>query len=147
MKYTTEVVINRSRDDVIELMDNQDNLKEWQSGLVSADHISGEPGQVGAQMRMHFKERGRDVKMTETVMERNFPDRFVARYEANGVDNIMVNRFVEEGPSRTRWITESEFKFGFFMSIMAVFMGGAFRKETQKTMDAFKAFAEGQANA
>ena len=44
MRYKTEVIINLPRDRVIELFDSFENLKEWQEGLLSHDHVSGEPG-------------------------------------------------------------------------------------------------------
>ena len=49
MKYTTQVEINLPRKRVIELFDNSENLKKWQEGLISFDHIEGEAGKEGAK--------------------------------------------------------------------------------------------------
>ena len=46
MKYVVELTIDLPRDQVIKKMDNVDNIKHWQRGLTSAEHISGTPGQV-----------------------------------------------------------------------------------------------------
>ena len=142
MRYTTEIVIDLPRDRVIELMDDVDNLKHWQAGLQSVEHISGQPGQVGAKSKMVFDENGRTVEMVETITKRNFPDEYDATYEAGGVYNIQENQFIAEGPDKTRWVSVSEFQFSGFMRIMAFFMGGAFRKQSQKVMQDFKRFAE-----
>ena len=51
-------------------------------------------------------------------------------------------------PDKTRWVMETEFKFSGMMRVMALFMRGAFPKQTRKMMDNFKQFAEGvQSNA
>ena len=55
MKYSTEIEINKPVEKVIELFDNSDNLGKWMEGLHSFEHISGNPGQVGAKSRLKFK--------------------------------------------------------------------------------------------
>ena len=52
MKYTTEIIIEKGLEEVIKKMDSTDNMKHWQEGLVSAEHISGTPGEFGAQMKL-----------------------------------------------------------------------------------------------
>lgn len=142
MRYTTEVTINLSRERVIELFDDSENLKKWQDGLESFEHISGTPGQPGAKSKLHYKMGKREIDMIETITSRNLPDEFSGTYEATGVFNTMINHFHEDEPSKTRWVTDSEFKFSGIMMIMAFFMRGSFRKQTQETMEAFKNFAE-----
>lgn len=144
MKYSCEVTIDLPRDEVIALFDSAENLPKWQPGLQSFEHISGDPGQVGAKSRMVYDENGRTIDLTETITSRNFPDEFAATYEAKGVINWNSNHFYAEG-DKTRWQQETEFKFSGIMRVMSIFMRGAFPKETLKTMNQFKAFAEGKA--
>ncbi len=142
MKYEIEVTINLPRQRVIELFDSSENLTKWQPGLKSFEHLSGEPGRAGAKSRLVFVENGRRIEMIETITSRNFPDEFSGTYEAPGVMNWVVNRFYEDGPNSTRWVAEQEFKFSGLMAVMALFMRGAFPKQTRKFMELFKAFAE-----
>jgi carbon monoxide dehydrogenase subunit G len=142
MKYTKEITINLPRKRVIELFDNPDNLKKWQPGLLSFEHISGVPGQPGAKSRLKYKMGNREVEMIETITKRDLPDEFNGTYEAKGVHNTMKNRFFEIDDHTTRWIAETEFKFSGFMRLMGIFMRGAFPKETEKNMRRFKEFAE-----
>ena len=145
MKYTREVLIDLPRDRVIELFDDADNLPKWQEGLQSFEHVSGEPGQPGAKSRLVFDHRGRRFEMIETITERNLPDEFSGIYETEGVWNLMTNRFEEEGPDRTRWIAESEFRpQGLKMKLMAILLRPMFTATTKKTLHDFKAFAEGE---
>jgi hypothetical protein len=142
MKYTCELNINIPRKKVIELFDNPDNLKKWQPELVSFEHMSGEPGQVGAKSKLRYKMGKREVDMIETITVRNLPDEFSGSYEAKGVFNTFINKFEAIDENTTRWWTESDFQFSGFMSIMSIFMGGAMRKQTETMMNNFKQFAE-----
>ena len=143
MEYTTEVIIDLPRSRVIELFDDADNLKKWQPGLQNMEHVSGEPGQPGAKTRLVYDEGGRTMEMVETIVQNDLPERFVVTYEAKNVYNLMDNIFHETADGKTRWVSDTEFRFSGFMAIMALFMRGAFPKETLKSMNLFKAFAEG----
>ena len=144
MKYTSQVTINLPRARVIELFDNPDNLKLWQEGLQSFEHVSGTAGEPGAKSKLVYATDRRRIEMIETVTLRDLPDAFNGTYDAQGVHNIQNNRFIEDGPERTRWVSESEFQFSGFMRLLSPFIQGSIRKESQKLLEDFKAFAEGQ---
>jgi hypothetical protein len=143
MKYTSEIDIDLPRTRVIELFDNADNLAKWQEGFVSFETISGKPGEEGAKAKMEYKMGKREIKMIETITKRNLPNEFNGTYEAKGVFNIIENRFIDNGDS-TKWISVNEFQFKGFMKLFAIFMPGAFKKQTLKYMKDFKKFAEGE---
>jgi hypothetical protein len=82
MKYSLQIDIALPRDRVIELFDNSDNLHCWQPGLVSYEHLSGEPGQVDAKAKLVYKMGNRDIE----------------------------NRFSEIDANLTRWDFNTEFK-------------------------------------
>ena len=101
MRYTTEVTINLPRSKVIGLFDSVENMYQWQEGLKSFEHLEGEPGQEGSRSEMVYEGRKGDLRMTETIVKRNFPDEFHGIYEAKGVLNEMYNYFLETDPGRT----------------------------------------------
>lgn len=144
MKYTNEIVINRSREEVVQLFDNPDNMKHWQEGFLSLEHISGEPGTVGAKSKLSYQMGKRYVEMIETITARNLPDEFSGTYEAKGVWNEVKNYFTEEEDGTTKWVAACEFRFSGFMKIIAFFMRGAFKKQSMKYLESFKKFAEAQ---
>lgn len=144
MKYTLELTIDLPRERVVELFDNVENLKEWQKGLQSFDHVSGEPGQVGAVSKLKYDMNGRIIDMIETITVRDLPDRFAGTYEAKGVWNAIDNRFEEVDENTTKWYAHNEFKFKGFMKLMSKIMPGAFKKQSFKFMIDFKNFAEKQ---
>jgi uncharacterized membrane protein len=144
MKYSSEIEINRPIDRVIELFDNPDNMGKWMEGLQSFEPISGTPGQPDAKSRLKFKMGKREIEMIETITSRNLPDEFSGTYEAKGVYNIIKNRFVKLSDTKTKYITENEFRFNGFMKLIAFLMPGAFKKQSDKYLTDFKTFVESQ---
>ena len=142
MKYTNEVIINKPLKKVLELFDSEENLYKWQPGLLSFEHLSGEKGEVGAQSRMKYKMGKREVEMIETITAKNLPGEFNGTYEAKGVWNEVKNSFVAIDEHTTKWVAKSHFEFSGFMKIIAFLMPGSFKKQSQKYLDLFKAFAE-----
>lgn len=144
MKYTEEIVISKPVEHVVELFDNPDNMDQWMEGLQSFETISGTTGQPGAKSRLKFKMGKRDIEMIETVTARNLPDEYVTTYEADGVFNIVKNRFVALPDGKTKFVNEQEFQFKGFMKIIGFLMPGAFKKQSRKYLNDFKHFVESQ---
>ena len=147
MKFVCSVSVNLPREKVVELWSNPANLKEWQDGFVKMEALSGTPGTVGAKSMLYFQTGKRSMELEETIQVANLPEEFTALFEHQHMVNTMTNRFVEVSPQVTRWDAEIhylEFR-GFVPKAMARVFPGMFRKQTQKWLDQFKVFAEGQA--
>ena len=142
MKFTVEIKINLARNKVIELFDSTENLKKWQPGLLSFEHQSGTPGEVGAKSRLQYKMGKREIEMVETITVKNLPDEFSGIYEAKGVRNDVKNYFYKVDKNTTKWVSENEFRCSGFMKIIAFFMPGSSKKETMKYLEYFKEFSE-----
>ena len=142
MKYTNEVIIDLPLKKVLELFDSEENMFKWQPELISFEHISGDKGEEGAKSNLLYKMGKREVEMVETIIKKDLPGEFNFTYEAKGVWNEMKNSFVEVDPSKTKWISHSEFRFSGFMKLIGFLMPGSFKKQSQLALDRFKAFAE-----
>ena len=142
MKYTVSITINKPIHEVVALFDNADNMKHWMEGLISFEHLSGTPGQPGAKSRLVFQMGKRRIEMIETVTVRNLPKEFTGTYEAQGVFNIVGNRFEALPDGTTKYYSDQEFQFKGFMKLIAWLMPGAFKKQSMKYLEAFKRFAE-----
>jgi hypothetical protein len=140
--YTEHIDIDLPRARVVALFDDPDNLVKWQRGLQSFEHLSGEPGQPGARSRLVFQTGRRRLEMIETITRRDLPEAFDGTYDAKGVHNIVENRFAEVGPDRTRWSSHNVFELRGPMKLVGLVFAGAFRKQTRKYLEDFKAFAE-----
>lgn len=142
ISYTCEVVIDLPIDEVVTKFNSTENLSKWQPTLLRTEPLSDRQGEVGSQMKLIYDDRGREMVMTETIDAIDLPDRFDTTYTAGGVVNRCRNRFEVVDDGRTRWVMESEFRFSGLMRILALFMRGAFPKETQKNLESFKAWVE-----
>lgn len=142
MKYTIDITIDKPRAYVLELFDDPDNMKHWQEGFVSFEHLSGEAGKKGAKSLLKYKMGKREIEMIETITKRDLPNEFSGIYEAKGMWNEMKNYFISVDPATTQWKSEIEFKFSGFMKIIAFLMPWSFKKQSYKYLVAFKKFAE-----
>lgn len=142
MKYSCQIIIDRPIHEVIEKFDSVDNMYKWMKGLERVEPISGEQGQVGAKMKLIFQMGKRKMEMIETVTVRNLPHEFSGTYEANGVLNIVKNFFEPTSDGKTLYKTDQEFQFKGFMRIIGFLFPGAFKKQSMKYLEDFKAFAE-----
>lgn len=142
MKYTLAIDLELPRERVLELFDDPNNHYKWLKGLVSFEPISGDPGQVGAKSKYVFKMGKRDMEMVETITKRDLPNEFSGTYDAKNVHNLVINRFTELSPTRTRWETENVFELKGFMKIIGLIFRGSFPKQSLAHMNDFKAFAE-----
>jgi carbon monoxide dehydrogenase subunit G len=143
MKYTSEIIIDLPREEVIKVLDNPDNMKHWQRGLVGYKQLEGTPGKEGAKMELEYQMGKRNVVMEETIIKNQFPEEFHAHYDAKGVHNEQRNYFYEMEGNKTKWVSDSVFKFaGFGMKLIAFLMPGAFKKQSMKYLNDFKDFAE-----
>jgi hypothetical protein len=143
MKYSCEIVINKPIDEVINKLDSTQNLMHWQAGLISTEHLSGTPGELGAKMKLTYQFGRREMEMVETVLKRAFPEEFHTSYSTKGMRNIQKNYFKTTKNGFTKWISESEFQpTSFRMRVLLFLMPSAFKKQSLKYMSDFKSFVE-----
>ena len=144
MQFSCTVEIDQPIDRVVELFDDPANRHHWQDGYVGSEHLSGTPREPGAKARLHFLNGNREMELIETITVRNVPHEFRGLYEHEHMVNTMTHRFTSLEAHKTRWDAEIEYtKFiGVMPKLMATLMPGMFRKQTQKWLDQFKAFAE-----
>jgi hypothetical protein len=147
MKYTSEIIINAPLDEVIRKLDNPENMKHWQRGLINYTLQQGTPGKEGAKMDLEYQMGKRKMVLTETIVKNNFPHEFHANYDTKSVHNVQQNYFTEDANGNTKWRSESEFIFsGIGMKLMGFVMPGAFKKQSVKYLNDFKNFVESGAS-
>lgn len=143
MRYTSEIIVELPLDKFIKKMDNSENMKHWQEGLVSYEQLEGKPGEVGAKMKLRYKFKNRDMELIETITHKKLPNEFNMTYTTKGMLNNVENLFEETRQGHTKWTSTSEFNpQSFMMKLMTTLMKGAFKKQSMKYMVAFKNFAE-----
>ncbi len=143
MKYQVKVRIDLPLEQCIDKLNNPDNMKHWQEGLVSYKHVSGDQGEEGAKMELTYMMGKRSITMVETILKQDFPHELHATYDAKGVHNIQRNYFKAIDENTTEWLSDTEFQFsGWFMKVLGTLMPGTFKKQSEKYLKDFKEFAE-----
>ena len=143
MKFKLELLINQPLAEVWKAFDTVENMKKWQPSLISFEPISGTPGQPGAVSKLTYEEGGREFSLIEKITHREEPNRFDGVYENNFADNIVRNRFIEQGKDQTLWVIETEYAFKtLLMKIVGPLRKKNFVARTQRDMERFKEVAE-----
>lgn len=143
MQYTTEVLIKKPIQEVIKKRSSIDSLKHWHLGLVSAEHLSGIPNELGAKIKLNYSFGKRNVEIIEVVTKQDFPHELHVSYITKGMRNIQKNYFEITEANTTKWISKNELQpTSFKMSLMLFIMPSAFKKQTKSALINFKNFIE-----
>ena len=143
MKYTLDIVIEIPLDSCFKKFETTENLKHWQRGLVSVEHISGTPRTFGSKMKMNFKIGKSLIPLVETITYKKAHYQVHATYMTAGMDNIQENYFESTADNFTKWISIIEFiPLTFKMRLMLWLMPKTFKKQSLQYMKDFKNFAE-----
>ncbi|MEU8357546.1 SRPBCC family protein [Nonomuraea sp. NPDC048882] len=153
MKYTVSIEIALPREKVAQLLADPEHVSKWLRGLVLHEPLNGVHGQVGTKSRVVMQMGRQQMEATETITRREpvdlheIPRETVVHFDreiiGNGMWSMVRDRLTEAGPETTLWESESEYRFsGLLMRLMGLVMPGAFRKQSLKHMQDFKAFAE-----
>lgn len=143
MNYSTEISIDLPRAEVLKKLTSVDNLKHWQAGFISAEHLSGELGQFGAKMKLQYKFGSRSMEMIETITKKDLPFNIHYSYSTSRMHNVQRNIFQENARGITKWISINEFiPTSFKMRFFLWLMPKTFKKQSLKYMTDFKNFAE-----
>lgn len=142
MTYTTEIIINKSRKEIIEVFENPDLLPDWQRGLKKSRLVRGNNGEVGSQRKLYITIEGQSIKMTETILKKNLPEEWHGKYTSKGMESIQKNYFEAIDKHQTKWTSYSEFKFSGFMLFVSKILPDIFKKRSLMVQRDFKAFVE-----
>ncbi len=148
MDYTRSTTVSGDRDTIAALFVDASTWNEWQPSLLSIEVLDGAPPARGARSRLTFR-RGKNgtMVMTETVELDSLPERWNVVYEVSGVHNLCETRF-EQVDARTTLIEQRNvFRFSGFMKVVGLLFARSFPAETQKSLEAFRQFAEARARA
>ena len=146
MKFKGSIEINKPRDLVVKYFADPSYLGECQDGFVEKTLISGNSGDDGAVSRMYYKQGGRELELTETIISNQLPDSFEASYHHIHMDNFMRCKFIELAVDKTKYEYEFEYtRVNWIMpKLMAIFFPSVYRKQGEKWMRQFKEFVEKQ---
>jgi hypothetical protein len=142
MNYSTEIIINKPRQEIIDAFENSSLLTHWQRGLKRTRVISGKDGEVGSKRKLYITMEGQNIKMTETIIKKDLPQQWHGKYKAKGMESLQKNYFEAINEHETKWTCHSEFKFSGFMKLVSKLLPDIFKKRSKLVQQDFKAFIE-----
>jgi len=147
MHYTSEIIINRSKDDVVAFWLNEENIALWQDGFLNKIIISGEEFAKGSKSKLVYLNKNRPMELEETILSSNLPEEIVGLYVHKHMTNTMKTNFVELSKNETIYRTEVNYiKFnGIIPKLMGFFFSKMFKKQSDKWLLQFKIACESQA--
>ena len=146
MKFSCSITIDRPVEEVVALFQDSSKLGEYQDGFVKKELISGREGEVDAVAKMYYQQGKRHMVITETILVNNLPEEFLGSYHHEHMDNTMRCQFTTLSDGKTRYDSHIEYTAfrGFFPKLFATLFPSMFKKQVQKWLDNFKAYAEGE---
>lgn len=136
------ITINQPVETVWNKLMNPDNLKFWLTGFISAEHVSGEYGKTGAISKLKFKERGKEMEITETVTSIKSNQQYSFTMTSTAFNAETDIRLISFG-NRTEMIqTVQFFPKQFFMKLFMPLVKGAMKKRMENELIRFKNFVE-----
>lgn len=143
MKYTLDILIKAPLDICIKKFDTTENLKHWQRGLISVEHVSGTPRAFGSKMKMYFKIGKHHMPVIETITYKKLPNEVHGTYTTKGMDTIQENYFVATSDNFTKWVSTNELMpLNFKTHLMLWLMPKTFKKQSLLYMKDYKNFVE-----
>jgi hypothetical protein len=142
MEYKTEIIINKPRQEIIDVFENPSLLPLWQRGLERSRPLSGKNGEEGSKRKLYITIEGQSIKMTETIIKKNLPKEWHGKYSSKGIESIQKNYFEDLNENQTKWTSYSEFKFSGFMKVISKLLPEIFKKRSVLVQKDFKAFIE-----
>ena len=142
MKYTVSNTINKPLDEVIEKFMDPEGVKHWMEGFQRMEHLEGTPGEVGAKSDFYFLHKKKEMKIRETILEKNLPHQMKFAYESPMGYNEVEMQFEKLSDNSVKQINNSYFELKGFMKIMGFFTKGMFKKQSLKFLNAFKNYVE-----
>ncbi|GAA2987039.1 SRPBCC family protein [Streptosporangium longisporum] len=153
MKYTVSIEIALPREKAVRLLADPAHLPKWLRGLVLHEPLNGEHGRLGTTSRVVMRTGRQTFEYTETITRREPADlreipgtsvvHFAREVVGEGMWSAVHDRLTEAGPETTLWESENEYRFGgLVMKLVGLVMPGAFRRQSHRHMQDFKAFAE-----
>ena len=142
MKYTLSNTINKPLEEVIEKFKDTEGAKQWMEGLQKIEHISGTPGEVGAKSNFYFLHKKKEMKISETILEQNFPNQIKFAYQSPMGNNEVEMLFEKLSDNSVKQTNNSYFELKGYMKVMGFLMKGMFKKQSLKYLTAFKNYVE-----
>lgn len=143
MTYTLDILIDAPLELCAKKFSITDNMKYWERGLISIEHLSGTPSTLGAKMKIRVNNGKHGLTAVETITHINFPQEIHCSYTTEGMDNIQENYFTEVANNCTKWTCINEYMpLNLIMRLRLLLLPKSYKKHSFRYMKDFKNYVE-----
>lgn len=139
----TEIVIDRSLEQVSRYAANPENAPEWYVKIQSAEWEASGPLQVGSRIAFKAQFLGKTLSYTYEIAEFQPQSRLVMRTAEGPFPMETTYEWEQIGPDRTRMTLRNMGSPSGFSRLMAPFMKRAMRRANEKDLNLLKSILEG----
>lgn len=142
MKFSSEVIINRSTKEVYRFAVSHKNLSRWIDGFESYKSIKGRNRGKGSTATHIYKDSAGKLEVHEEVLDLVPEKSFKSRLSHKNMDTILEFRFLDQGSS-TKVVTDTHVKLKpAVFNLFSFFMKGQMKKQQQTDLRRLKHLVE-----
>jgi polyketide cyclase/dehydrase/lipid transport protein len=138
MKFSSEIIINRSVQEVFRFTTSHKNLSRWVDGFQTFKSIKGRNRGEGSTATHIYQDSAGLLEVHEEVMEITSDKLFKSRLTHKNMDTILAFKFLNQGNS-TKIITETKVRLKpAIFNLFSLFMKGQMKKQQQADLRKLK---------
>ena len=142
MKFSSEVIINRSTKEVYRFAISHKNLSRWKDGFESYRATKGRNRGKGSTATLIYKDSAGKLEVHEEVLDIIPEKSFKSRLTHKNMDTIEEIRFLDQGGS-TKVITDTHVKLKpAVFNLFSFFMKGQMQKQQMADLRRLKHVVE-----
>ena len=142
MKAEHAIQIERPLDQVWALFDDPAAQADWLHMVKSFEQVKGKGNEKGAVQKVVFERSSGDTELTVTIIDRQAPDRLVARYEGMQVPFELTSSFAAVDDDTTEWHAVIDVKLSLLTKALGPVIKPAVSDLAQQMGRDFKAYVE-----
>lgn len=136
--YDCEIMVDKPTAEAWAVLQDEEKLAAWLPGFQRIEHVSGEPGRVGAVANVYFDENGETMVTQETITALVPNESISMSYTADFMDmDYTIVLTAVDGKTKINSSTTAEGNGIFAKSILAL-MGGGLKQQEDTNLENLK---------
>ncbi|MEE9407926.1 MAG: SRPBCC family protein [Polaribacter sp.] len=140
--YTAQVSVNKSVQEVFEVFNKKENIKNWIPDIKTFEVVNNNPGITGSIYKIVVENQGQEIAMTEKVLAYVPNEKVTLFFDAENMLKTDDYVFTEKDGITTIVLNSSCQSDSYIMACMFPYFKGTFQEQDQTYLNNFKAFIE-----
>lgn len=138
ISYESKIVVDKPAEEVWGVLSDNSKVSDWLTSITKMEHITGEPGAVGAVSHIYVVENGEEMMMEETITAVKAKEHMAMTFTMDFMD-MDYEMFLKETNGKTEIITKSITKGnGLFAKSILSFMTSSMKAQEDENLNNLK---------